>query len=118
MYSDQVKTLTLDKTPIIISILDANGREIEISRDYMVQDWFYKLPNNVIGAPDYGISGYFRQENKFMRSVFIIQDNGPDKLYVTGFKLGDPNKDRFRLMSSIYITYFQDKEYGYYFQVV
>ena len=53
-----------------------------------------------------------------MRSVFVIQDNGPDKLYITGFKLSDPSKDRFRLMGSIYITYFQDKEYGYYFQVV
>ena len=92
MYSEKVKTLTLDKANIIFGITLSSRMDIEISLNYLIYDWFYKLGNSGVYGPDYGCSGYFMQENKFNRVKFIINDNGTDRLFVTGFKKNISNE--------------------------
>lgn len=119
MYQEKVKTLTLDKANIVFCILGENQKEIEISLNYQVSDWLYKLYGTGIYGPDYGISGYFRQENKFSRVIFIINDNGPDKLFVTGVdKTNDNDKVKIRFINPKFISYFEDNELGYLFQII
>ena len=81
MYSEKVKTLTLDKANIIFGItLGGSRMDIEISLNYLIHDWFYKLGNSGVYGPDYGCSGYFIQENKFnQRSVFKMTEKKIDK---------------------------------------
>lgn len=121
MYSEKVKTLTLDKANIVFGItLGGSRMDIEISLNYLVYDWFYKLGNAGIYGPDYGCSGYFIQENKFNKVKFIINDNGTDRLFVTGFKknISDEEKAKLRFDNIKFISYFEDNEYGYYFQII
>lgn len=119
MYSEKVKTLTLDKANITFCILGEKGKEVEISLNYLVSDWLYHLGYNWVYGPDYGISGYFRQENKFSKVVFIINDNGPDKLFVTGIKKDQKqDKENIRFENTKFISYFEDTEYGYLFQII
>ena len=121
MYSEKVKTLTLDKANIIFGITSGGKRDVEISLNYLISDWLYKLGNVGIYGPDYGCSGYFIQENKFSKVKFIINDNGTDKLFVTGFKKNIPNEEKVKLRfdnHAKFISYFEDTEYGYLFQII
>lgn len=120
MYSEKVKTLTLDKANIIFGITLRGRMDIEISLNYLVYDWFYKLGNSSVYGPDYGCSGYFMQENKFNRVKFIINDNGTDRLFVTGFKknISNEEKEKIRFENTKFISYFEDTEYGYLFQII
>ena len=60
------------------------------------------------------------QENKFNRVKFIINDNGTDRLFVTGFKknIPDEEKEKIRFENPKFISYFEDTEYGYLFQII
>lgn len=62
MYSEKVKTLTLDKANIIFGITLSGRMDIEISLNYLVYDWFYKLGNSGVYGPDYGCSGYYARK--------------------------------------------------------
>lgn len=113
MYQDQVETLTLEQIPLIFkdeggSIIPKNG---------LVIDFAHPLANS--GSPflpDMGICGYFQKVNKNSHNEFIIMEEGPHVLFITGVTKGQTEKFKFK--NSISTMYWQDTDTGYLFQIL
>lgn len=113
MYKDQVETLTFEQIPL--EFKDEKGRPI--SKNDLVIDYATQLVTvDSPFLPDLAITGYFQMINKNAKNQFIIMKDGPHALFLTGVPQG--NTEIYKLNNPINITYWQDTNIGYLFQVV
>lgn len=120
MYTELVGRLTLDKINITFKTeyLD-NYHEGTLIEDIMVNYSNLFLSN----APDFGITGIFKNINKFQELVFypdIKGIKGSEMFLITGIPKGS-DLSKFRISEKnkiIFQGYWEDSKIGYFYQVV
>lgn len=114
MYREQLKTLYLNKSRIVFK--DEYNQALD--RDIEVQDFCKdtELPEGIL--PDYYCRGFLRKIDKGLKLEFIMSEQGPDYLYITGLPKEEKDIAQYRLKGVIYTSYWQDTSKAYLFQVV
>lgn len=121
MYTELVGRLTLDKIKVTFKTeyLD-NYHEGTLIEDIMVNYSNLYLSFN---APDFGITGIFKNINKFQELVFypnIKGIKGSEMFLITGIPKGS-DLSKFRISEKnkiIFQGYWEDSKIGYFYQVV
>lgn len=121
MYTELVGRLTLDKINVTFKTeyLD-NYHEGTLIEDIMVNYSNLYLSFN---APDFGITGIFKNINKFQELVFypdIKGIRGSEMFLITGIPKGS-DLSKFRISEKnkiIFQGYWEDSKIGYFYQVV
>lgn len=126
MFPEKVRSVTLDKSRITYYLqtkdIDNIYNELPINPEvYQVEDLAFAcgvLSNQYI--PDYAIKGYFKVDENLKYPVFIENTDGPHLLYITGIpkNIKVEEKDKFRFPNTMWLSYWEDNQVGYLFQVV
>lgn len=113
MYSNIVKNLYIGKSKLIFEI---NGKG-ELSDTNTIGDTFF-ITNWEGNLPDYVVMGNFWEPLPGDKGIFEITHNIPNhKMYVTGIPKG-AILDNFRLEKTVWSSYYEDNQRGYFFQIV
>lgn len=115
MFPEKVSTVTVDKIGIkvvenskllsgIIPLIEDMGIDCHVSSNPYL--------------PDYVIPGYWL--NDALHPQFLANGDGPHLLYATGIPKGVQGNERekFRFPERLFISYWEDTQLGYLFQVV
>lgn len=120
MYSEKVQTLALIEDITCIEVRTPSGQLIDANE--MILDHAYALDqSDHPQLPDYGITGVYQRISKDTRQLFHIQSDGPDALFITGIpKSGtcDTFSNQFKFQDPLFISYWEDSEIGYLFQII
>lgn len=122
MFPGKVATVTLDKSRISFNHTGegiwAMIPDIEriLVEDVGIDCSLRSMPY----LPDYVIQGYFTMDPDRLHPVYTVNHKGPDLLYVTGIpkSMSPSEKEKFLFFNRKWLSYWEDKYFGYIFQVV
>lgn len=116
MFPEKVKTVTVDKLKLEL----LSDRFNDIPGIPMIEDIGIDchVSSNPY-LPDYVIPGYWLKD--LLAPQFLVNINGPHLLYITGIPKAIKDKterSKFRFNDKLYVSYWEDNNLGYLFQVV
>lgn len=116
MYKHLVKTL-----PVELMGLNIKEWDEDLPGWVPVEDIFFEITNpDSVFMPNYGLRGYFHYYNQFNKPRFVIDDAGPNILYVSGMPKDTPVEDhlKFRMPNPVWLYCYQDIKIKYLIQVI
>lgn len=114
MFPNKVFNLYLSKSRI--NFRDEYGNRL--STTDIIGDYADPIISNDKYCPDFYLKGFFRKIDHNLLTEFIISNQGPQVLFVTGVPLEANPLERFKFKGIKYSSFYRDDVKGVLFQIL